>query len=316
MSFTLAAPAATFAWDAASFDSGSEAALVAPHQPEPRERRAEGPQGRQHAQVRRPLAEQGHDRPQLLQPRHPRLGKVWDKLHDVGYCYNVAGENIGWNNYPDDIATSAIHSAFMDSPGHRDNILGKTWDVIGIGAYKGPTGKKMWTVLFADKCGSTPAPTPKPTPKPKPKATPKPAPKATVKPAAKPAADPTTAPAVAATPEPTPELIPDESPSLRDELAPPSLETTGPSQATVDRDTQRDARRQPRRRRRGRHASGRSDHLGRTARDDRRWGDRLLLRRLMMAIATRTPRPVAPGPVRPATAAGDGARRGRMPRRR
>ena len=40
-------------------------------------------------------------------------------------------------------------------PGHRANILGKAWDVIGIGAYKGPTGKKMWTVLFADKCGST-----------------------------------------------------------------------------------------------------------------------------------------------------------------
>ena len=60
----------------------------------------------------------------------------------------------------------------MGSPGHRANILGKTWDVIGIGAYKGPTGKKMWTVLFADKCGSTaPKPTPKPTPKPRPKPT-------------------------------------------------------------------------------------------------------------------------------------------------
>ena len=79
----------------------------------------------------------------------------------------------------------------MDSAGHRANIMGKTWDVIGIGAYKGPTGKKMWTVLFADKCGSTaPKPTPKPTPagrphgrrpgrprSPPPKATPRPTPK-------------------------------------------------------------------------------------------------------------------------------------------
>ena len=94
----------------------------------------------------------------------PGYGKVWDKLDAIGYCYNVAGENIGWNNYPDDLATAAIQQAFMDSAGHRANILGKTWDVIGIGAYKGPTGKKMWTVLFADKCGSTaPKPTPKPT---------------------------------------------------------------------------------------------------------------------------------------------------------
>ena len=66
----------------------------------------------------------------------------------------------------------------MGSPGHRANILGKTWDVIGIGAYKGADGKKMWTVLFADKCGSTaPKPTPKPTPRPKPRPTPRPTPR-------------------------------------------------------------------------------------------------------------------------------------------
>ena len=58
----------------------------------------------------------------------PGYGKVWDKLSAVGYCYKLAGENIGWNNYPDDIATAAIQQMFMDSAGHRDNILGKAWD--------------------------------------------------------------------------------------------------------------------------------------------------------------------------------------------
>ena len=43
---------------------------------------------------------------------------------------------------------------FMDSSGHRKNILGRAWDVIGVGAYQGPGDKKMWTVLFADKCGA------------------------------------------------------------------------------------------------------------------------------------------------------------------
>ncbi len=123
----------------------------------------------------------------------PGYGKVWDRLNAIGYCYKVAGENIGWNNYPDDLATAAVQQAFMDSAGHRANIMGKTWDVIGIGAYKGPTGKKMWTVLFADKCGSTatPKPTAKPTPKPAratPRPTPKPAPKATARPTARPTA--------------------------------------------------------------------------------------------------------------------------------
>ena len=79
-------------------------------------------------------------------------------LDKKGYCYAIAGENIGWNNYPDDVATGAVHAAFMKSSGHRANILGKKWDVIGVGAYKGPTGKKMWTVIFADRCGGTKSP--------------------------------------------------------------------------------------------------------------------------------------------------------------
>jgi hypothetical protein len=128
---------------------------------------------------------------------HTILGTNYNVFHILdqkGYCYRIAGENIGWNNYPDDSATYAVQSQFMDSPGHRANILGKSWDVIGIGAYKGPTGKKMWTVIFADRCGSTsspkatPRPTPKPTAKPHPAATPKPAAKTTPK----------------TTPEPTP----------------------------------------------------------------------------------------------------------------
>ncbi len=111
-----------------------------------------------------------------------------------GYCYKVAGENIGWNTYPDDVATAQIQQAFMGSSGHRANILGRDWDHIGIGAYKGSNGKKMWTVLFADKCGSGPVAS---KPKPKPRTPPKPAttkPKATARPKPKPTPSPTPAP--------------------------------------------------------------------------------------------------------------------------
>jgi hypothetical protein len=87
----------------------------------------------------------------------------------------------------------------MASSGHRANILGTRWDHIGVGAYKGPTGKKMWTVLFADKCGTTaPKPTPKPTAKPRPKATARP----TARPTQRPTPRKTSAPK--ATPAPTP----------------------------------------------------------------------------------------------------------------
>jgi uncharacterized protein YkwD len=137
---------------------------------------------------------------------------IFHVLDSKGYCYHLAGENIGWNNYPDDLATAAIQQAFMNSAGHRANILGKTWDVVGIGAYKGSDGKKMWTVIFADRCGGTttkPKPTPRPTPRPTPKANPTP----------RPTSRPT--PKAHATPEPTPTPTPDATPLL---TAPPELD--------------------------------------------------------------------------------------------
>ena len=114
---------------------------------------------------------------------------------------DVAGENIGWNDYPDDVATKTIHQMFMKSTDHRSTILGKRWDVIGVGAYKGPAGKKMWTVLFADKCGSSGGTAPKPKPAANPTAKPVTKPKATPRPTPKPTPVPT--PVRTMTPEPT-----------------------------------------------------------------------------------------------------------------
>ncbi len=96
-------------------------------------------------------------------------------------------------------ATNWVFNAFMDSSGHRDNIMGKAWDVVAVGAYKGSGDTFMWTVLFADKCSSS---TPTATPKPKPPATakPKPKPAATPRPTPKPTPGP---PASHATPTPT-----------------------------------------------------------------------------------------------------------------
>jgi uncharacterized protein YkwD len=175
---------------------------------------------------------------------------VFDVMSDKGYCFKLAGENIGWNNYPDDQATAAIQQMFMDSPGHRDNILGSRWEVIGIGAYKGGDGKKMWTVLFADKCSTAPAPTPKPTPKPTPRPTPKPTrkpqttqstPRPTPKPTPRPTPRPTRRPTPMPTPVPTPTPQPAATPLVRDGRSEPddrSLIGVGPVPSrTADPDT-------------------------------------------------------------------------------
>ena len=212
---SFAAPSPAAAWSSGTFSSSSERDLVA------LTNRTRASAGIKALKVSSALTSIARWRSKDMSKRDyfshdiPRYGSVFKKLDATGYCYALAGENIGWNTYPDDLATGAIHKMLMDSSSHRRNILGKAWDVMGVGAYKGSDGKMVWTVLFADRAGcgaaasapkSTPKPTtpPKATPKPKstPKATPKPksTPKATPKPIATP--EPTATPKPRATPEP------------------------------------------------------------------------------------------------------------------
>ena len=194
----LANPDPALGWDSGSYSSASERELVS------LTNRSRAAAGLRALKVDSALTSVARWRSKDMIQRDyfshdiPGYGNVFKKLDSNGYCYRVAGENIGWNTYPDGEATAAIHRMFMDSSGHRKNILGRSWEAIGIGAYKGSDGKKMWTVLFADKCGSTVKATPKPaakaTPRPKPKATPRPTPKPTPKPTLKPTPTPTPIP--------------------------------------------------------------------------------------------------------------------------
>jgi uncharacterized protein YkwD len=83
----------------------------------------------------------------------PGVGNVFGRLDKDGYCYELAGENIGWDTDADGAAPAAIHEMFLASPEHRDNIVEGRWDAMGVGAFKAADGRKMWTVLFADRCG-------------------------------------------------------------------------------------------------------------------------------------------------------------------
>ena len=193
----LVAPSPALAWGSNSFSSASERELVS------LTNKSRAAAGLRALRVDSRLTAIARSRSKDMIVRDyfshniPPSGKnVFSILDSKGYCYSIAGENIGWNNYPDDVATRTIHRQFMESSGHRANILGKRWDVIGIGAYKGPTGKKMWTVLFADKCGSSgggsttkpkapavkPVTKPKATPRPTPRPTPVPTPVRTMTP--------------------------------------------------------------------------------------------------------------------------------------
>jgi hypothetical protein len=160
---------------------------------------------------------------------------VFDVMDQQGYCYRLAGENIGWNNYPDDQATDVVQTDFLNSPEHRQNIMGPAWKVAGVGAYKLADGRKFYTVLFADTTGcssapaatATPKPTATPTPKPKPTATPTTKPESTTVP------EPTRRPTPARTPEPTPALTPAPTATPTPEPTPTPALTPAPTANVV-----------------------------------------------------------------------------------
>lgn len=216
--FGLAAPSPATAWSSGTFSAGSENQLVA------LTNQARAAAGRKALKVDSTLRSIARWRSKDMIERKyfshdiPGRGRVFDVMSDKGYCYNVAGENIGWNNASDGGATQKIQNMFMGSSGHRANIVGKDWDVIGIGAYKGANGKKMWTVIFADRCGST-KPKPKPNPPAKPKPTVHPVQRATPKPTKKPTPKPTVA-------------VPTPSPAVT--LAPSSFPVATPAPSTPE----------------------------------------------------------------------------------
>ena len=64
---------------------------------------------------------------------------------DAGYVYIMVGENLALGNYEND---KAIVRAWMDSPGHRENILSKNFTEIGVAVVEGNfKGEKTWIAV-------------------------------------------------------------------------------------------------------------------------------------------------------------------------
>ena len=68
-----------------------------------------------------------------------------DIADDIGYSFILVGENIALGNFNGD---EDVVQAWMDSPGHRVNILNSRYTEIGIGVEKGLyKGKKVWLAV-------------------------------------------------------------------------------------------------------------------------------------------------------------------------
>jgi len=86
------------------------------------------------------------------------------RLDQVGYTGRTAwGENIA-SGYP---TPDAVMTAWMNSSGHRANILNTDYQDIGVGLVTNAAGQLVWVQDFGKSrtaSGTSPTPTPIPTP--------------------------------------------------------------------------------------------------------------------------------------------------------
>ncbi len=66
-------------------------------------------------------------------------------IKDNGIPFRKAGENIA---YGEGIDTQAFFTNWMNSPGHRRNIMSPDFEFTGIGRYQDRNGRVYWVQLF------------------------------------------------------------------------------------------------------------------------------------------------------------------------
>lgn len=75
----------------------------------------------------------------------PTYGSFTSLLRRHGVRYRAAAENIAWNSNG---SVRSAHNNLMNSPGHRRNILGRSYQQVGVGIYVRSDGRHYYTQLF------------------------------------------------------------------------------------------------------------------------------------------------------------------------
>lgn len=76
----------------------------------------------------------------------PTYGSPFDMMKSFKISYNAAGENIAGNS-----SNSSAVTAWMNSPGHRANILNSSFNQTGIGVVTGSKYGKIYVQMFIGK---------------------------------------------------------------------------------------------------------------------------------------------------------------------
>ena len=99
-------------------------------------------------------------------PAPPVARTVGDRLLACGYPANSAGwgENIAYGY----TTPTAVMQAWLNSPGHRQNIEGPSYRTIGVAAAAASNGTLYWTQQFGTSAGDSGTPPSPPPPAPEP----------------------------------------------------------------------------------------------------------------------------------------------------
>ena len=65
-------------------------------------------------------------------------------LKEYGISYRGSGENIAWGQK----SAEQVMNGWMNSDGHRANILNENFKNIGVGYYQNENGRNHWVQLF------------------------------------------------------------------------------------------------------------------------------------------------------------------------
>jgi uncharacterized YkwD family protein/spore coat assembly protein SafA len=74
----------------------------------------------------------------------PTYGSPFVMMESFGLHFSAAGENIAMGQN----TAAAVMNGWMNSPGHRANILSASYSQIGVGLAKDKNGSYYWTQMF------------------------------------------------------------------------------------------------------------------------------------------------------------------------
>jgi len=74
----------------------------------------------------------------------PTYGSPFEMIRNFGLSYSAAGENIAAGQQ----TAAAVVQAWMNSQGHRENILNSSYTQIGVGYASGGSMGHYWTQMF------------------------------------------------------------------------------------------------------------------------------------------------------------------------